>query len=355
MSGIGKEAKKLVRLLMPSHQPMQAADEDMMASTQSSIFFAVLRGIVRALMTDKTRLSKSEKQIRAALMRPVWGLMCGLLRARLAIIGPLRVESEVQGGDRFFCDLPDSIPLHLYTFGVWEPDVSEFIRSRLSPGDVFVDVGANVGYHTLLGARAVGDRGGVVSIEASPAMFDRLCETVRLNGELAQVRLINNAVSDTPGMLGVYAGPETMTGLTTTVPRVGMPKIGEVAARPLGDLLTADEIRRTRLIKIDVEGGEIAVLKGLLLCADEMPYDVEIAVELSPVWWPDRTQTAAEVLQPWIQRGFNVYLNTNSYLPQRFLWPKAIDRPARVRDEICLRRWVPQLDVVLSRADASVL
>ena len=82
-----------------------------------------------------------------------------------------------------------------------------------------------------------------------------------------------------------------------------MPKVAEVEARPLGDLLSEDEISRARLIKIDVEGGEPAVLHGLLRCLDRMPRKVEISVELSPLWWQDRSATAADVLRPWIERG----------------------------------------------------
>jgi hypothetical protein len=109
------------------------------------------------------------------------------------------------------------------------------------------------------------------------------------------------------------------------------------------------------LIKIDVEGGEVAVLKGLLDCADRLPHQVEIAVELSPQWWEDPTATPADVLQPWIERGFNVYLTTNNYQPVRYLWPKAVDRPARVRDPMRLTRRVKRLDVVLSRDDTALL
>jgi FkbM family methyltransferase len=288
-------------------------------------------------------------------MAPIYSSMVALLRVRLMIFGPLRIESATNDGDRFVCALPDSIPLYLYNFGVWEPDLTDFIRSRLRPGDVFVDVGANVGYDTLLGARAVGGNGAVASIEASPTVFERLQETVRLNGAPPQVRMINCAVSDKEGTLSLYTGPQTNVGMTTTVPRRGMPQVAEVPARPLGDLLTHDEIARARLIKIDVEGGEVAVLKGLLDCADRLPHQVEIAVELSPRWWEDPTATPADVLQPWIERGFNVYLTTNNYLPVRYLWPKAVDRPARVRDPMRLTRRVKRLDVVLSRDDTALL
>jgi hypothetical protein len=149
----------------------------------------------------------------------------------------------------------------------------------------------------------------------------------------------------------VYAGPDTNVGLTTTVPRAGMPKVAEVPARRLCDLLTGDEIARARLIKIDVEGGEVAVLAGLLACVERLSPEAEIAVELSPLWWHDRSKTAGEVLRPWIERGFNVYTIRNNYWPWRYLWPKSVDRPVRARDPSRFTKRVKRLDVVLSRRD----
>jgi FkbM family methyltransferase len=326
-----------------------------MNTTRSSTFIGLLRLLVRRLMTDKTQVRFAEKCIRGVIATPIYNTMVALLGARLKISGPLHVESVTNDGDHFMCALPDSVPLYIYTFGVWEPDLTEFIRSRLRPGDVFVDVGANIGYDTLLGARAVGESGGAVSIEASPTVFERLQETLRLNGVPPQVRIINCAVSDKVGVLSLFAGPPTNVGATTTVPGQGMPQVAEVPARPLGDLLTPDELSRARLVKIDVEGGEIAVLTGMLDCVDRMPQDAEIAVELSPQMWEDPDATPANVLQPWVERGFNVYQTTNSYQPARYLWPKSVDRPARVHHPMQLTRRVERLEVVLSRQDTDVL
>jgi hypothetical protein len=73
------------------------------------------------------------------------------------------------------------MPRCIYWFGVWEPPLSDWIRRALRPGDVFVDVGANIGWFTLLGARAVAPGGSVVAIEASPDTARRLDEALALN------------------------------------------------------------------------------------------------------------------------------------------------------------------------------
>ena len=71
-------------------------------------------------------------------------------------------------GARIYCDPRDLIQRMILHFGVWEPDVSRVIEQSLAPGDVFVDIGANIGYDTLLASSCVGPTGRVVSIEASP-------------------------------------------------------------------------------------------------------------------------------------------------------------------------------------------
>jgi hypothetical protein len=92
----------------------------------------------------------------------------------------------------------DLIQRHIFYFGVWEPNLTSFLASRLRDGDVFVDVGANIGYFSLLASRLVGRHGKVVAIEASPNIFAMLSANLARNGA-ANVEAINIAVSDRVG------------------------------------------------------------------------------------------------------------------------------------------------------------
>ena len=69
------------------------------------------------------------------------------------------------------CRLEDVVQKSIFHFGVWEPEITEIVCARLRPGDTFIDLGANIGYYTLLGARLTGQRGCVVGIEPSPSLF----------------------------------------------------------------------------------------------------------------------------------------------------------------------------------------
>ncbi len=317
------------------------------------VFLAVItvhRVALAWLVTRRQRVSRLEKILRGTVLVPIFGSMLVALRLWARFRGPLETKATTQFGARFTCRLPDLIQTYLYLFGVWEPDITAFISRRLAPGRTFIDVGANIGYHTLLAS--LGGQSPVVAIEASPKIFRMLQDQVRVNG-VGSVRMVNAAVSDHQGICRIYGGPLRNIGLSTTVRRRGFGPEAEVASAPLGDLLEPQEMSTAQLVKIDVEGGEDAVLRGMSACLEACPDDVEILVELSPRWWSDRRQTPMDVLRPLLDAGFHVYRIDNNLWPWRYLWPNDVRPPVRVAEP--LTRRVKRLDLVLSRSDRPTL
>src|SRR5262245_25225023 len=84
-------------------------------------------------------------------------------------------------GDQLEVTLPDLISGVISATGQWEPAITQYVRTRLRAGDTFIDVGANIGYFTLLASRLVGPTGHVYAIEASPSIYQRLTRNVGLN------------------------------------------------------------------------------------------------------------------------------------------------------------------------------
>lgn len=241
----------------------------------------------------------------------------------------------------------DLLPLMILMFGVWEPVLTEFLRRRLQPGRVFVDVGANLGWFTSMASRWVGPSGSVVAIEAAPFLFEKLAAQVRVNG-LENVRALNEAVGADSGWARIQAGPRTHTGLTRVV-ATNSPSVDEVPMRPLSALLSTDEIARCRAIKIDVEGSEYDVVRGMEGLLPLLPPDAEIIVEVGP----DRAVAptdVAELFHTLEAHGYRPYTLPNVYSVAAYRdpsYPEALEPLHGLPDR--------ETDVVFSHANASRL
>lgn len=136
----------------------------------------------------------------------------------------------------------------------------QFVR-LLRPGDHVIDVGANVGYFTLVAARLVGPTGGVHAFEPSPQVFPWLRANARLNPVL-NICVHQKAVTDRGGPVRFHAASPDRTGYSS-IRDLGTATaaVTTVDAVALDDLL--NELPPTRLVKIDVEGAEWLVLQGM--------------------------------------------------------------------------------------------
>ncbi|MGW4546854.1 FkbM family methyltransferase [Streptomyces violaceorubidus] len=265
---------------------------------------------------------------------------------------PRRAVVEARSGDLFAVDTQDLIQRYLYLFGVWEPHLTGWLRRRLRPGDGFVDVGANIGVFSVLASRLVGDGGRVVAIEASPDLHQRLVRNTRLNA-LGNVRALNAAVSDRPRTLTFALASARNTGANSIVPYDGPVESSfRTEARPLPELLDAAEIATARVIKIDVEGAEGSVVRGLAPVLGALRSDVEITVEVSPERMARLGDRADDLLAVMREAGFHVYRLANDYAPGSY--PAALSgaprAPVRLRGPV-----TEESDLVFSRTDAERL
>lgn len=160
-----------------------------------------------------------------------------------------------------------SVPLgwHVAFFGTYEPELREVFRTVLPADGVAVDVGANVGWHTLLMGALVGPGGRVLAAEANSSVRSRLEENLALN-KLSQVEVLPFALSDADGVLDFF-GPDARdpwsgNGYVVSGDMAGRADTTRVEARRLDSLVTSAKIDRLDLVKIDVEGFEWRVLEG---------------------------------------------------------------------------------------------
>jgi FkbM family methyltransferase len=170
----------------------------------------------------------------------------------------------------------DSIARALFLYGTYEICSTRLIQALLRPGMTFVDVGANIGYYTVLARRAVGATGSVYAFEPNPAVFPRLEENLRLNDLLGQVQVRSQAVARASGEIRFYRSTVTdNSGLSSILPGAGRAEEGEVVpCVSLDDFVaTFPTGRSIDAMKIDVEGAELEVLAGAsaLLARDDAP------------------------------------------------------------------------------------
>jgi FkbM family methyltransferase len=240
-------------------------------------------------------------------------------------------------------------------FGIWEPNLTHWISRRLRPGDVFVDIGANVGYFSLLASKLVGESGRVVSIEAFPGIFTLLEGNVRRNAA-TNVRPINLAAWNRAERVRIFTRPEHPPGTTTLISawadRWQLEPAGDVPAKPLSAILLEEEAKLARLVKVDVEGAEWHVLTGMGALLEHGREDLEVIVEVAPKLLEAEGVTSDVLLAFFAARGFHAYHVVNDYAAVAYFDGRHPVAPRRVES---IPAGPAQTDMIFSRVDADSL
>jgi len=163
--------------------------------------------------------------------------------------------------------LYDHTILEMYR-GVFHPHVVNCLKKYLKRGEIFIDVGANIGYLTAIGAGLVGLSGEVHSFEPVPIYFNILSKIARLNKNY-KIYVNNCALGDSFGSADIKITNVPNIGWNTMVPSFckkpeKIKEILKVDIIRLDDYIFKKNIEDVSLIKIDVEGYEYPVLKGLI-------------------------------------------------------------------------------------------
>ena len=154
----------------------------------------------------------------------------------------------------------------IYVAGIYDPNIAVVINSLLPQRGVFIDVGANMGYLSLLASKVVGELGKVYAIEPSSRDFLRLVDNVNLNG-LGNVYSYHIAILDSHKKAEINIAGEERSALNTFGKEFsykGTEKLGaeEVQAVTIDEFVDTEKIGKVDLIKLDIEGSELSALRG---------------------------------------------------------------------------------------------
>jgi FkbM family methyltransferase len=200
-------------------------------------------------------------------------------------------------------NLQDWIPQAIFLMGEFEPTTTAIAKKLLRQGDKVVDVGANIGYFSLLFSQCVGSKGHVYSYEPVPQLASALRKNAELN-KFEQKTLSNLALSDHNGKARFYVGPDDNSGLSSLRQPGNSSIVLDVDLARFDDIFShAEDIA---LIKIDVEGAELAVLRGMegYLC-NKRP---NILVEVTNKFLKEMGDSEQSLLAYLQSLGYNCYV-----------------------------------------------
>ena len=187
--------------------------------------------------------------------------------------------------------LSDFIERTLAIRGEWDGKVLNVLKQRLGPGDVFVDVGANVGYFSLIASRLVGDQGIVFTFEPSPRALEKLISNLRRNN-IENVVLFSTACGYKVELHRLNQASWHNIGASSFCGHIGSEATENVPVLPLDNLLGGLDIAPS-LIKIDVEGYEFEALRGMVeILVRHRP---EVLMEITPRWLRDQGHEPIDV------------------------------------------------------------
>jgi len=228
------------------------------------------------------------------------------------IIRPLNLfkgVTQVAGFDKDLkvkLDLDEWIQQQIYFLGYFDPTGIRFIKNQLYEGEIFVDIGANIGAYSLIASRLVGKSGKVIAFEPASKSFLRLLKNISLNS-ITNILPERLAVIDRSTQADLYISGSQNLGMSSIYHHDSETGITEkVEAISLDDYVEKKGISRISLIKIDIEGSEYLALKGMQKVLTGMR--PKILVELKEETLKNSGYTEKDVMTLFEKAGYSRFM-----------------------------------------------
>lgn len=194
-----------------------------------------------------------------------------------------------------------------------EPELLYVLRKEIKPGMVCLDLGANIGYITLLMCDIVGKKGMVYAVEPDPRNYKLLRDNISINRYNSIVEHLNIGISDRDGDLGFWPGKTE--GNLGSIKRTKK-SADESIKIPVLSLNSYFKLRKLpELIKMDVEGHEVEILDGFINTIALQEFPCKIIMELHPTLYSSEEKMEVMV-RAYLKYGFKTKYVISAGVPQ---------------------------------------
>lgn len=211
---------------------------------------------------------------------------------------------DVQDSKMYVDSRDTGISPFLLVWGVYERYETELFKNLVKKGMIVVDVGANIGYYTLLAARCVGEEGKVFAFEPNPDNYALLCKNIEVNG-YKNVVPVRKAVFSKSGKMKLFLDKDNLGGHSLSEENVEKTTSIIIEATSLDEYFKAMDYK-IDVIKVDVQGSEMDVLEGMTNILNQND-NLKIIIE----FWPEGIRNSGSsprvLLNRLVESGFRLY------------------------------------------------
>jgi len=227
------------------------------------------------------------------------------IQNKYAYLGNNRAVTMTYFGRRLILDTRNIQNYSIITHGFYEKGVAWAIEKYLKPGDTMIDVGANIGFFTLLGNHIVGPKGKVYSLEPNPDIFELMKSSVHINAFRPRSIPLNMAAFNKADTLELtWSAAKHGGGRLRTTDKIKLDeKSAKVKTEKLDNLINAEDLP-VNLIKIDTEGSELYALQGARTIFEKSK-DCVVITEWNPNFLRGRGSSVQEAIE-FISKRFSI-------------------------------------------------
>jgi FkbM family methyltransferase len=246
--------------------------------------------------------------------RRYYGIVFRIFQPRQLFNGVTRI-AKYDGDLKMKLDLDEWVQQHIYFLDYFDPAGISLIKNRLRQGDVFIDIGANIGSYSLVAAKQVGDNGRVIAFEPVGTVFNRLRENIALSN-LANTDTEQKAVFNKNQTLEIHLASHKNLGMSSIYHHDTESGTSEqVSTVRLDDYLAGHPVAKIDMIKIDIEGAEMFALQGMK--GSLRKFKPEIFIELKEEALQHSGYSVNDIIEFLIRIGYKQYaVSENGHLIQ---------------------------------------